>query len=268
MPTYAIGDIQGCHNELLALLELVNFNSAQDTLWVTGDIVNRGPDSLESLRFVKNLPNKVVVLGNHDLHLLALSCGHTYEDHSLQAILSAPDRAELIDWLRIQPLVHYDANYNYAMVHAGLPPSWDIQQAMDYAAEVEVLLHSPNYAELIQEMYGDTPAQWRPNLRGWDRLRFIINALTRIRFCSPSGELDLTNKGQLGSQQSNYLPWFQIPNRASQNDQIIFGHWAALEGKAEGENVYALDTGCVWGGSLTAMRLEDGQRFSVPCGRG
>lgn len=266
MATYAIGDIQGCHDELLALLDLINFKETSDTLWLTGDIVNRGPKSLETLRFVKNLPNKVVVLGNHDIHLLALSCGHLYEDHSLHEILNAPDCLELIDWLRIQPLVHYDTNLNYAMVHAGLPPSWDIQQAMDYAAEVEVLLHSPNYPELLQHIYGDTPVKWQQNLRGWDRLRFITNALTRIRFCSTAGELELTSKGQLGSQTSQYLPWFQIPNRASQNDKIIFGHWAALEGKAQGENIYALDTGCVWGGSLTAMRLDDGQKFSVACG--
>lgn len=266
MSTYAIGDIQGCHDELLALLKLINFQAEQDTLWLTGDIVNRGPKSLETLRFIKNLPNKIVVLGNHDIHLLALSCGHPHDDHSVHDILNAPDRDELIDWLRIQPMIHYDTDFNYAMVHAGVPPTWDVYEAMDYAAEVEVLLHSPSYPELLHHIYGDTPVRWQNNLKGWDRLRFITNALTRIRFCSATGDLDFSFKGELGSQKPEYLPWFQIPNRASLNDKIIFGHWAALEGKAQGKNIYALDTGCVWGGHLTAMRLEDEQRFSVACG--
>jgi bis(5'-nucleosyl)-tetraphosphatase (symmetrical) len=266
MTTYAIGDVQGCYDELQELLKLIQFKPEQDTLWFTGDLVNRGPKSLEVLRFVKNLPRKVVVLGNHDLHLLALAQGNPYKNHTLDEVLKAPDCDELIEWLRMQSLLHYDKNLDLIMVHAGLPAAWDLEQALDCAAEVEVILHSPSYDQLLANMYGDNPAKWDDHLKGWSRLRFIINALTRIRFCKPNGELDLNEKGEMGSQTAGDLPWFQVPNRRNKNRKIIFGHWAALSGNAEGENIFALDTGCVWGGKLTAMQIDNHQRFSVDCG--
>ncbi len=265
MATYAIGDVQGCYNELQELLQLIHFDSVTDRLWFAGDLVNRGPQSLEVLRFVKNLKNSVVVLGNHDLHLLAIANGHPFKDHFLHDVLNAPDRDVLVNWLRQRPLLHYSPRKGYAMIHAGLPPQWTLHQAKRYAQEVEQALRGDKYVSFLEHLYGNKPLQWNRNLRGWSRLRFITNALTRIRFCNEEGVLDLTTRGEIGSQPKDYLPWYQIPNRASQKVKIIFGHWAALAGKAEGVNVYALDTGCVWGGSLTAMRLEDGQRFSVHC---
>lgn len=266
MSTYAIGDIQGCFDSLQALLATINFQPNTDQLWFVGDLVNRGPKSLETLRFIKNLPRKIVVLGNHDLHLLALAQGIEHESkESLAAILTAPDRDELLAWLRQQPLLHHDSVLNYSMVHAGIIPQWSLMQAKKYAAEVETILRGNNYPELLQHMYGSQPDQWKENLTSWDRLRFIINCFTRLRFCTPQGRLDLHYKGGIGNQPTDFFPWFQIPERATQTDNIIFGHWAALEGKVTESHVFALDTGCVWGHTLTAMRLEDRQRFSAPC---
>lgn len=265
MATYAIGDVQGCFEELQNLLQFINFNPAKDKLWFAGDLVNRGPKSLEVLRFVKSLKNPVVVLGNHDLHLLAIANGHPFKDHFLHDVLTAPDRDQLINWLRRQPLVHYDARKGYAMVHAGLPPQWTLKQAKRYATEVEQALRGEKYVNFLEHLYGNKPLQWNRNLRGWSRLRFITNALTRIRFCNEEGMLDLSSRGEIGSQPKGYLPWYQIPERASANVKIIFGHWAALQGKTNSPHVYALDTGCVWGNALTAMRLEDEELFSVSC---
>lgn len=267
MSTYAIGDVQGCYAELCDLLAHIAFNPSQDKLWFAGDLVNRGPNSLAVLRLIKNLGNAVVVLGNHDLHLLAIANGHPFKDHTMQDVLAAPDRDELINWLRQQPLFYYDATHDYALVHAGLPPEWDITAALLHAAEVEQLLRSPNYADLLEHLYGDKPDHWDPELAGWARLRFIANALTRIRFCRADGKLNFSTKGEIGSQPPGYQPWFTIPNRASRTTNILFGHWAALEGQTHTAGVYALDTGCVWGRSLTALRLEDSQRFSVPARR-
>lgn len=263
MTTYAIGDVQGCYDELQALLALIRFDPSQDQLWFAGDLVNRGHQSLQVLRFIRSLNNAVVVLGNHDIHLLALANGHAYKDHTLYDVLAAPDRQELVDWLRQQPLLHYDASLGFLMTHAGLLPQWGVAQAQGYAQEVAAILRSDQYAQSLEYLYGNYPDQWRPDLTGWDRLRFIVNAFTRMRFCGADGKLDFNHTGKVGSQPAGYLPWFQLPNPALHNTAIVFGHWAALAGDTAVPEIFALDTGCAWGGALTAMRLEDRQRFSV-----
>lgn len=265
MATYAIGDVQGCFDELQALLTKINFNPTQDTLWFVGDLVNRGPQSLATLRFIKNLPHCKVVLGNHDLHLLAMAYGRSYHSHTLDEILQAADRDELIHWLRQQPLLHYDAKLNYVMVHAGIPPQWDLLLAKQCALELQTALQSAQVSDLLKHMYGDEPVQWRDDLQGWERLRFITNAFTRMRFCTRDGKLDFHYNGKIGKQPHELIPWYQIPERRNKDLNIIFGHWAALQGKVDEPNVFALDTGCVWGNSLTAMRLEDQKIFNTPC---
>lgn len=268
MSTYAIGDIQGCFAPLEKLLEHIQFDPSKDQLWFTGDLVNRGPQSLETLRFVKNLgENQHIVLGNHDLHLLALShqAHPGWEDDTLQAILQAPDREELLNWLRHQPLLHHDATLNYTMVHAGLAPAWDLATAQRLAHEVETILRSDQAVDFFHHMYGNHPALWRDDLQGWDRVRCITNYFTRARFCHADGSLELKSKGKLDSQSAELFPWFQTPHRRNADLKIIFGHWAALGGITNTQNAFALDTGCVWGFCLTAMRLEDGKRFSVNC---
>lgn len=268
MSTYAIGDIQGCYSELMSLLHKINFDPNCDSLWFVGDLVNRGPESLQVLRFVKQLKNCVSVLGNHDLHLLAVyhEKNSLKADHTLDDILQAPDAEELIKWMRLRPLMHYDADLGYALVHAGIYPLWTIAQAKRYAEEVEFSLQGEGHQNLLAVMYGNKPDIWNESLTGYDRLRFIFNCFTRMRFCSAAGQLELTAKNSKPASPPDYMPWFEVPNRPAKNDQIIFGHWAALCGKVTVPNVYALDTGCVWGRSLTAMRLEDKQLFSVPFG--
>lgn len=266
MPTYAIGDIQGCFSTLKNLLDHIQFDENKDTLWFTGDLVNRGTQSLETLRFIKQLGERHrIVLGNHDLHLLAISNhAHTgWKDDTLTGILNAPDKQELLDWLSHQPLIHHDAVLNYTMVHAGLAPMWTLSQAQALSKEVETILQSNNAAEFFHHMYGNTPARWNDDLQSWDRLRCITNYFTRSRFCHPDGSLELENKGKLDSHPEKLMPWFQVPHRINANLNIIFGHWAALGGITNTPNTFALDTGCVWGFSLTAMRLEDRQRFQV-----
>ena len=265
MSIYVVGDIQGCFDPLIRLLEKINFNSNQDCLWLTGDLVNRGSQSLEVLRFVKSLKHSQVVLGNHDLHLLSVLYGQSSLDNqdTLGAILNAPDKEELGIWLRNRPLLHHDATLGVTLVHAGLPPQWDINKAQECADELSAMLKGPDYAEFFAHMYGDTPTRWHDALKGWDRLRVIANCLTRLRFCDEEGNLDLSAKGSIAKK--GYFPWFKITNRRSKNLKILFGHWAALAGKTDDPNVVALDTGCVWGHCLTAMRLEDGKRFTVNC---
>jgi bis(5'-nucleosyl)-tetraphosphatase (symmetrical) len=267
MSTYAIGDVQGCYDELQDLLALIDFCPQSDSLWFAGDMVNRGPKSLQVLRFIKSLGEKQrVVLGNHDLHLLAVANNQQAKKSgdTLQAILQAEDRDQLLAWLRQQPLLIEDTKQNYVMVHAGLPPQWDIATAKQCAIEVEAVLQGDNYIELLANMYGDQPNCWRDDLVGYQRYRFILNALTRIRFCDEDACLNLSYKYEIGRQPKNLVPWFQYRQRQSSKQKIIFGHWAALQGIADGENVFAIDTGCFWGGHLTAMRLEDQKRFSVP----
>lgn len=267
MAVYAIGDIQGCFDELQALLDKIGFDPAHDRLWFTGDLVNRGPKSLETLRFVKALGDRAItVLGNHDLHLLAVVYGlkdDTAED--IGDVLTAPDRDELTDWLRRRPLLHHDAELGYTLIHAGLPPSWDLAKAQALAAEVEAVLRGPDCHAFLKHMYGNEPTQWSDDLTGWERLRFITNCFTRLRFCDNEGRLALKEKGPPGSQPAPYRPWFTVPNRASAGINIVFGHWSTLGPCAE-PNVFPLDTGCLWGGHLTALRLDGKRkRFTLKC---
>lgn len=268
MSTYTIGDVQGCFDELQSLLTDINFDPRQDRLWLVGDLVNRGPKSLEVLRFVKNLPDAKVVLGNHDIHLLALAYGNPYPHHTLDAVLNAPDRDELITWLRHLPVLHYDAALGYIMVHAGLAPQWDLATAMRCGRELEAALQDDQQiAALLDNLYGNQPDSWHDDLSGWERLRFITNALTRMRYCTADGRLEFSAAGEPGTQPEGYLPWFKVPGRKTRQQKIVFGHWSSLQGITDEPRVFALDTGCVWGKTLTAMRLEDGQLFSVPCRR-
>jgi bis(5'-nucleosyl)-tetraphosphatase (symmetrical) len=265
MATYAIGDIQGCQDEFARLLDKIAFDPACDRLWSVGDLVNRGPKSLDTLRFFKSLGAcSVVVLGNHDLHLLALASGQQQhaQGSALDAILRAPDRDELLDWLRHRPLFHLSAKKRVALVHAGLPPQWDCTQAAALAAEVEAALRDPGYAEFLQGLYGNEPSRWRDDLRGLDRLRFIVNSLTRLRYCDAEGALLLKEKALPGEQPEHALPWFRVPGRRSRDERILFGHWSTLGYLAE-DKVWALDSGCVWGGALTAVRVRRRKAFQV-----
>lgn len=270
MAIYAIGDVQGCFDELQALLKQIDFHPGRDHLWFTGDLVNRGPKSLQVLRFVKGLASDAVtVLGNHDLHLLAVAEGrerYRYND-TFDDVLNAPDSDELLDWLRHRPLLHHDPRLGYTLVHAGLPPQWDLAQAEACAAEVEVVLRGQRYGEYFEHMYGNQPELWSDDLTGWERLRFITNYFTRLRYCDKDGRLALEEKGAPGSQTDGYLPWFAAPGRRSAGLKIIFGHWSTL-GEHTDPGIYPLDTGCVWGGSLTALRLDGEPRwYRLPCPR-
>ncbi|MDF3054170.1 MAG: apaH [Gammaproteobacteria bacterium] len=266
--TYAIGDIQGCFDELQDLLALIGFRSEIDHLWFVGDLVSRGPQSLEVLRFIKDLPHATVVLGNHDIHLLAIASGRLpfrerEKETSLQSIIDAPDRDGLLNWIRKQPLLHHDPSLGYVMAHAGILPEWSLEEAKACAAELEAVLRGDDYTAAFPHLYGDTPNVWSSTLTGWDRLRFITNAFTRMRFYDPKGHLDFQCNGEPNTAPPGYLPWYEQPHRKAQDISILFGHWAALDGHTSIANVYALDTGCVWGRRLTCMRLEDTQRFSV-----
>lgn len=265
MATYAVGDLQGCLKELKALLDKVAFGH-DDRLWLTGDLVNRGPDSLETLRFVEQLGDQaIVVQGNHDLHLLAIAFGQKKAGRydTFDSILRAPDREQLIQWLRQQPLVHHDPQLDYVMVHAGIPPLWDLSTALARAAEVETVLRSDQASDFFAQMYGNQPAVWSDSLTSWQRYRTITNYFTRMRFCSHTSELELNTKGGSNKLPPGFAPWYSFEDRKTAKQRILFGHWASLEGKADAANVFALDTGCVWGGALTALRLEDQQLFSI-----
>lgn len=270
MSTYAIGDIQGCQRELLDLLDTVNFDETRDRLWFTGDLVNRGPESLATLRFVHNLADRAVtVLGNHDLHLLAVALGDsdTRKKDTLDEILEAEDRRELLDWLRRQPLLHHDNALNYTLVHAGLPPEWDLALARDCANEVQTLLSGDGYHRFLKRIYGNQPDRWNSALDSIERWRYTVNALTRMRYCEIDGRLALEQKGTAGSQEDRLKPWFELKDRKNRQLKIVFGHWSTLRLNRQdfsNYNVFPLDTGCIWGGALTAMRLEDRKEFSVP----
>jgi bis(5'-nucleosyl)-tetraphosphatase (symmetrical) len=264
MSTYAIGDVQGCFQALTQLLAKINFNAQKDELWFVGDLVNRGPESLTTLRFIKNLGTRArVVLGNHDLHLLAVyfNLRPMYTDDTLQEILDAPDADILLAWLRQQPLAYYDSKLKYLMVHAGVAPMWDLNTTLNLAQEVQDTLSGPEGIEFLKHMYGNEPDIWSNTLTGWERLRVITNYLTRLRYCDVQGHLDLKTKDL--HPAPNFYPWFAIPGRKTAQDDIIFGHWASLAGKAENPHVFALDTGAVWGGKLTALCLENRIKFSV-----
>ncbi|WP_433768724.1 symmetrical bis(5'-nucleosyl)-tetraphosphatase [Pseudomonas putida] len=269
MATYAVGDLQGCLEALQCLLKQVAFDPAKDRLWLVGDLVNRGPQSLDTLRFLYSIRESLVcALGNHDLHLLA--AGRNIERlkkaDTLREIIDAPDSAELLDWLRQQKLLHYDEQRNIALVHAGIPPQWSLRKALKYAAEVETALRDDNlFPPYLDGMYGNDPAKWDNDLKGVTRLRVITNYFTRMRFCTAEGKLDLKSKEGLDSAPPGYKPWFQHKDRKTKDVNIIFGHWAALEGKVLEPGISALDTGCVWGGALTLMNVDTGERLSCKC---
>ena len=265
MPTYAIGDIQGCHDSLLHLLDTIHFDPAADRLWFVGDLVNRGPDSLAVLRFIRQLGESAIcVLGNHDLHLLALAEGYgrTHKGDTLDTVLAAPDREVLLHWLRHRRLAWHENGW--LMVHAGVQPGWTADDAMARAAEAEAALQGADYRSFFAHMYGNTPVTWDDALTGIERLRGIVNTFTRLRYCTLAGEMDFHSKGAPGSQAPGLLPWFDVPDRASAGTPCIIGHWSTL-GLINRPDLVALDTGCLWGGQLTAMRLEDRQVFAVAC---
>ena len=259
MTIWAIGDLQGCYDATQRLLERIRFDPAQDTLWFCGDLVNRGGQSLETLRLVYSLRHSsIVVLGNHDLSLLAVAARRK-EDQSkvnddLLRILQADDRETLLTWLRMQKLVHIDRDLGWMMVHAGLAPKWTIQMAQAFAHEVEQKLQGNRYHTLLHNMYGDKPS-WSPQLTGFERSRAIINVLTRMRFCTPRGRIVTEEKGVPGSQAHGIYPWYEVPGRIQRNIKIVFGHWSAL-GLTITQGIYAIDTGAVWGGKLTALQLD------------
>lgn len=263
---FAIGDVQGCLDPLKRLLDKIQYEPKADQLWFAGDLVNRGPQSLETLRFIKSLPNIVCVLGNHDLALLAVAVEATElrPEDSFAEILHAQDRVELLEWLRNFGFLHHSPELGYTLVHAGIHPSWQLEQAKSYAQEIEEHLKGPNYKEYLKYIFGPKPDIWEPNLTGWDRSRLITNIFTRMRFCLPNGQLDFKATGTL-KQHPELIPWYQFAKRPTQNERILFGHWSALRGITNNPNAIALDTGCVWGQCLTAFHLETQTRSSIDC---
>lgn len=269
MAVYAVGDLQGCLEPLKCLLQRVAFDPTKDTLWLVGDLVNRGPSSLETLRYLYAIRESLVcVLGNHDLHLLAVA--HNAErlkrGDTLREILEAPDGPQLLDWLRRQKLLHYDEQRNTVLVHAGIPPQWSLRKALRLAAEVETALRDDNlFQPYLDGMYGNEPNKWDKELQGAARLRVITNYFTRMRFCTADGKLDLKGKEGADTALPGYAPWFVHKERKTRDLKIIFGHWAALEGRCDAPGVFALDTGCVWGGAMTLLDVDSGVRLSCQC---
>lgn len=269
MATYAVGDLQGCLEPLKCLLQQVKFDPAQDKLWLVGDLVNRGPASLETLRFLYAMRDSLVcVLGNHDLHLIAVAYNaeRLKKNDTLREIIEAPDCAQLIEWLRQMPLIHHDAQRDITLVHAGIPPQWTVEKALLRAAEVEKALRDDSQLPMFLDgMYGNEPAKWDKKLHGIERLRVITNYFTRMRFCTPDGKLDLKSKEGLDTAPPGYAPWFSYAERKAAGRKIIFGHWAALEGQCDVPGLFALDTGCVWGGSMTLMNVDTLERIHCSC---
>jgi bis(5'-nucleosyl)-tetraphosphatase (symmetrical) len=266
MATIAIGDVQGCYDPLMRLLERADYDERRDVLWFVGDLVNRGPQSAQTLRFAMSLgARQVTVLGNHDLALLVVAAGlaKTHRGDTFQDILAAPDREELLAWLRCQKMAHADAGY--AMVHAGLLPQWTVAQALALSREVEAALQGPDCREFLKHLYGNEPRAWRDDLAGYDRLRVIVNAMTRLRLVTAEGAMEFSHKLGMADAPPGYLPWYDVPARASRDTPVLFGHWAAL-GLLQREDVVCLDSGCVWGRSLSALRLEDRRLTQCGCG--
>lgn len=258
MAVYGIGDIQGCFDEFRQLLERLEFDPSTDRLLLTGDLVNRGPDSLAVLKYVRALGERAsTVLGNHDLHLLAIAngVGHLKRRDTFSDILDSSERDELLAWLRRQPLAYRDRETGHLLVHAGLVPQWDGEQALALSAEVEAALRGPDHVEFFRNMYGNEPDQWDPDLKGWPRLRFITNVLTRLRYCESSGRVDFLHKEGPDQAPAHLLPWFRVPGRRSAGEPVVFGHWSTL-GYLRENAVVALDDGCLWGGRLAAVRLD------------
>ena len=265
MSTYAIGDVQGCREQLEQLLEQIKFDPVADTLWFAGDLVNVGPDSLGTLRLIHSIKDSVVsVLGNHDLHLLAVQADHNFTNNqdTMSSLLNASDAELLLDWLRFRPLAHEEGDF--FMSHAGLYPFWNSETALTLAAEVEQLLRCDNYQEFFKFMYGNKPDTWSENLIGDDRLRFITNAFTRMRYLYSDQSLNLTYKGSLAKASPDLIPWFNVTDRVTHSGFILHGHWAALKGGEPAPGIISLDTGCVWGNKLSAWCLEEKHWYSVP----
>lgn len=265
MTTYAIGDIQGCFGSFRRLLDLIRFDPARDRLWLVGDLVNRGPHSLETMRYVKGLgAAAITVLGNHDLHLVMLAEGFSKRrnDDTLDAILAAPDREALLAWLRQRPMMHVEDGYT--LVHAGLLPQWTVARARELAGEVEAALRGEGYRDFLAHMWGSEPPAWREDLTGWPRLRVIVNAMTRMRFCTAEGVMEFKAKGEVADAPKGYQPWFAVPGRRSADHVLVTGHWSALGLKIE-PNLLALDSGCLWGRHLTAVQLPEHKVFQVDC---
>lgn len=262
MAVYAIGDIQGCYDPLRRLLDKLCFEPGRDKVWFTGDLVNRGPKSLKVIRFVRSLGDSAVtVLGNHDLHLLAIS---EFPDlqrskDTLDNVLKASDRDELLHWLRHRPMLHHDKKLGFTLVHAGLAPKWDLKTSKAAAGELESVLRGQRHRKFLRQMYGNTPDDWSENMKKIDRLRYITNCLTRMRFCDRKGRLELTFKGRPRGKNWKYVPWFRVPGRQNKKLRIVFGHWSTL-GTVTEKRVFPLDSGCVWGGCLTALRLDGKKR--------
>jgi bis(5'-nucleosyl)-tetraphosphatase (symmetrical) len=271
MTVYAAGDVQGCYDPLRRVLEQVAFDPAHDRLWLVGDLVNRGPHSLEVLRFVRSLADAArVVLGNHDLHLIQMADGVRApgKGDTAQSVLEAADAAELVAWLRMMPLPHHDAVLGYCMVHAGIPPQWDLAEALERAREAERWIQSGGWSLAEPGARAGSRGSvraWQPELSGAERMRTILDCFTRMRFCDASGRLELTSTAPAREPPAGFLPWFAHPERKTRDVRIVFGHWAALDGHAAAGNVFALDTGCVWGRKLTLMRLDDARRFDCSC---
>lgn len=270
MSTWVVGDLQGCFDEFQKLLRLIDFQPGRDQLWLAGDLVSRGPKSLECLRYAHSLGDQAItVLGNHDLHLLAVARVPTLRsraDPTLTDTLAAPDAPLLLDWLQSRSLLHHDIGLSWTLVHAGLAPQWTLSTALTLAREIEARLQSVKGAQLLAEMYGDEPTSWRDDLSGMARWRFGINAFTRLRYVTTEGKLALRAKGAPGSQPSGQLPWFTHPDRRSRHERIVFGHWSTLGQITWPEHrAWGLDSGCVWGGTLTALCLESGDLVSTPC---
>jgi bis(5'-nucleosyl)-tetraphosphatase (symmetrical) len=270
MAVFAVGDIQGCYQEFRSLLRKIKFRDDCDILWLTGDLVSRGHDSLSSLRYVSAMgPAAITVLGNHDLHLLALAMGlreYGKADKDLIRVLKARDCDSLMDWLRRRPLLHHDPDLAYTLVHAGLSPAWTLEMALRQTARVEKALSGEKTVKVLKNMYGNTPDLWDSQLKKSQRWRYTINACTRMRYCYPDGRLELSQKGPPTSEPKTLMPWFELP-RPHQGLRIIFGHWSAL-GLVLKPELIGLDTGCVWGRALTGVRLEpEGavQSWAVPC---
>ena len=270
MATYAVGDLQGCLDPLRALLDSVQFDPAQDRLWLVGDLVNRGPASLDTLRYLRGLGDAAVtVLGNHDLHLLAIVLGgHSpRRKDTLEEVLRAPDLDDLVAWLRTRSLVHFDPVLDAVLVHAGVPHLFALDAVLGLAREVEHAIAGPDARAFFEVMYGNEPARWDPGLTGHDRLRAAVNYFTRMRFLFPDGTLELETKESAEAAPEGCVPWFEHVHPDLAGRRIVFGHWAALEGRGVPAHCRALDTGCVWGGCLTLLRLEDDARWQTPCAR-
>tara|TARA_R110002074_G_scaffold145034_1_gene293223 strand:+ start:88996 stop:89823 length:828 start_codon:yes stop_codon:yes gene_type:complete len=262
MATYAIGDLQGCYDPLRRLLDTLKFDPAHDQLWFAGDLINRGPKSLQTLRFIISLGDSArTVMGNHECHFLAVAYGHKnpHRADTFEQLLAAEDAKDLVDWVRSQPFMYEDHSLGYSMIHAGLPPQWSLSEARQYARELEATFQSDNIEQFLASMYGDQPGRWDTNLTGNERLRFVINCFTRLRYCDEQGRLHLKEKGAIGTQAEGLLPWFEAPNRKTLNDRLLFGHWSTL-GLHKKNNAICLDSGCLWGGKLSAIKLDGSEQ--------